>query len=49
MSDYYDKVILKVLAAHPVIQFGFYLNRIDEEHYAECQHIENYKNIKVKK
>ena len=49
MRIYYDNVIQRVLAIHSSLQFGFYLNRINEEHYAECQHIERLQEYKSKK
>ena len=49
MSEYYYKVIQKVLAVHPSLRYGFYLNRIDEENYADCQHIERLQEYKSKK
>lgn len=49
MRDYYNNVIYKVLTAHPSLRFGFYLNRIDEENYADCQHIERLQEYKSKK
>lgn len=48
MSDYYNIVIRSVLAAHPSLHYGFYLNRIDEENYAHCQHIERLQDYKSK-
>lgn len=49
MRKYYNNSIRKVLASHSSIQFGFYLNRIDEENYADCQHIERLQEYKSKK
>ena len=49
MREYYNNVIRRVLASHPSLQYGFYLNRIDEEHYADCQHIERLQEYKSKK
>ena len=49
MNDYYNNVIRKVLATHPSLHYGFYLNRIDEENYADCQHIERLQQYKSKK
>ncbi len=49
MREYYNNVIRKVLAAHPSLHYGFYLNRIDEENYADCQHIERLQEYKSKK
>ncbi len=49
MNKYYYKVIQNVLAAHPSLRYGFYLNRIDEENYADCQHIERLQEYKSKK
>ena len=49
MNDYYNNVIRKVLATHPSLHYGFYLNRIDEENYADCQHIERLQEYKSKK
>ena len=49
MNDYYETSMKSVLAAHTRLQFGFYLNKINEEHYAECQHIERLQDYKSKK
>ena len=49
MNKYYNNSIRTVLAAHPSLQFGFYLNRIDEENYADCQHIERLQEYKSRK
>ncbi len=48
MNKYYYKVIQRVLAAHPSLHYGFYLNRIDEENYADNQHIERLQHYKSK-
>ena len=48
MNKYYYKVIQRVLAAHPTHHYGFYLNRIDEENYADNQHIERLQDYKSK-
>lgn len=49
MNKFYNNIIRKVLAAHPSLHYGFYLNRIDEENYADCQHIERLQEYKSKK
>ena len=48
MSKYYYKVIRRVLAAYPSLHYGFYLNHINEEQYADCQYIERLQDYKSK-
>ena len=46
MNAYYHSDIFGVLAAHNHLQFGFYLNKIDEESYKDRQNIDTLQNYK---